>query len=316
MKRPSSSAIVGALVADAAALGLHWLYDQERIAHIEAKEGLAFLTPDAGYYAQSKGYFAHGGKRAGDSSSYGETCLLALQHLAAHGTFDRIAYQTEYRARFGPGGAYVGYIDTPTRETLRTLLPLDPAQFPAASGADDDQHPALAALVPLAATHDGPLEALLEHVELLVRITNNNEVAAAAARYACAALFHVLGGAPIEQALSRPLPLAGPALAPLLEEALALPALDGAAAAQRFGMACHVTDGLPVIVHIAQHAPGYRQAVEANIRAGGDSCGRSVMLGALAAAHAAARGHDEVIPLAWLARYRGLVMAADALAAF
>ncbi|SDA20322.1 ADP-ribosylglycohydrolase [Nitrosospira sp. Nsp18] len=74
--------------------------------------------------------------------------------------------------------------------------------------------------------------------------------------------------------------------------------------------------GLPVIFHIAQRAADYRTAIESNIRAGGDSCGRSIMLGALAAAHAAMQNDSAFpIPLPWLARYRKLAEAADACAA-
>lgn len=32
---PRAAAILGALIADSASLGLHWLYDPERIAQIE-----------------------------------------------------------------------------------------------------------------------------------------------------------------------------------------------------------------------------------------------------------------------------------------
>src|SRR5688500_14559830 len=137
MKSPNSAAVLGALVADSAALGLHWLYDPQRIAIIEASKGLAFLQPDPAHYEGAKGYFAHGRKMVGESTSYGETCLLMLRHLAKHGRFNRIEYQSEYRAHFGPGGEFMGYIDSPTRLTLRTLLPLEAADFPAASGADD-----------------------------------------------------------------------------------------------------------------------------------------------------------------------------------
>ena len=80
-----------------------------------------------------------------------------LKHLAKHGSFNRVEYQAEYRSHFGPGGEFVGYIDSPTRLTLRTLSALEPAEFPAASGADDDQHPALAALPALVADARGPL---------------------------------------------------------------------------------------------------------------------------------------------------------------
>jgi len=69
---PRVAAILGALIADSASLGLHWLYDPERIAQIEKTKGLVFLRPDANDYAKTKGYFAHGNKVAGDSSGYGE----------------------------------------------------------------------------------------------------------------------------------------------------------------------------------------------------------------------------------------------------
>ena len=312
---PATAAILGALVADSATLGLHWLYDPARIAEIEARRGVVFLPPDAADYAGTKGYFAHGGKVAGESTGYGEVCLLMLQHLAKHGEFKRTEYQTEYRAHFGPGGAFVGYVDWPTRLTLRTLLPLEPAAFPAASGADDDQLAALAAVPPVVATHSGTLEALMERVEEVVRITNNNALAVAAAQCSAVALFEVLRGASIEQALAGALPFAGNTLRPLLEQALAVPTLDSVTVAARFGMACHVAEGLPVVFHIAQHAPDYRSAIEANIRAAGDNCGRTIMLGAIVAAHMAKQGGSaSPIPLQWLARYRKLVAAADACA--
>lgn len=312
---PTTAAILGALVADSATLGLHWLYDPARIAEIEVRKGLVFLSPDATDYAGTKGYFAHDGKIAGESTGYGEVCLLMLQHLTKHGEFKRAEYQTEYRAYFGPGGAFIGYVDSPTRLTLRTLLSLEPATFPAASGADDDQFAALAALPPVVATHSGTLATLMERVEEVVRITNDNALAVAAAQCSAAALFEVLRGVPITQALTGALPFAGNTLRPLLEQALALPELDSVAATARFGMACHVTEGLPVVFHIAQHAPDYCSAIEANIRAGGDNCGRAIMLGAIVAAYKAKQGDVESpIPLQWLARYRKLATAADACA--
>ncbi|ODT84370.1 MAG: hypothetical protein ABS69_03515 [Nitrosomonadales bacterium SCN 54-20] len=319
MKSLNSEAILGALVADSAALGLHWIYDPARIAEIEAArgpQGLVFLQPEEANYAGVKGYFAHGGKTPGESSSYGEVCLLMLKHLAKHGRFNRVEYQSEYRACFGPGGKYVGYIDSPTRLTLRILLPLEPADFPAASGADDDQHPSLAAIPSLVAAHTGTLDELMPRVDEVVRITNNNETAVAAAQCSSAALFNLLQGMTMAQALTEALPFAGSVLRPLLEEALSMPQPDSVSAAARFGPACHVAEGLPVVFHIAQNATDYRSAVEANIRAGGDSCGRSIMLGALVAIHSARQNTYEFpIPFQWLARYRKFVDAADACAA-
>jgi ADP-ribosylglycohydrolase len=312
---PRIAAVLGALVADSAALGLHWLYDPERIAQIEKKQNVAFLTPDPENYADAKGFFAHGSKVAGDSSGYGEICLLMLKHYAAHGEFDRMAYQTEFRNLFGPGGAYSGYVDSPTRQTLLKLIPLISEDYPEISGADDDQFAALATVPVVTALHTGSTDALLSKVERVVRLTNHNDTAVAAAQYAAAVLAAMLDGEPVEQALTQSLPHAKEELGALLKDALAIETLDSVRAAQRFGSACHVLEGLPVIVHIARHATSYRQAVEANIRAGGDSCGRAIMLGAIAAAGAEQHGDvASTIPLLWLAKYRQFTDAANAIA--
>ena len=179
---PNMATIFGALISDSAALGLHWLYDTQRIAEIESNNGLVFLQPDATNYADTKGFFAHTNKVAGDSSGYGDICMLMLQHFAKHGKFIRVEYQKEFCAYFGPGGKYIGYIDSPTRLTLRQLLPLTPEEYPAKSGADDDQFAALATIPVLVATHQGSQDALLNLVEDVVTITNNNDVAVSAAK--------------------------------------------------------------------------------------------------------------------------------------
>lgn len=103
LANPKLAAILGGLVADAASLGLHWLYDPNQIAEIEKESDIAFRQPNENDYANVSGFFAHGSKVAGDSSGYGEICLLMLKHLAKHGQFNHMAYQLEFRAFFGPG---------------------------------------------------------------------------------------------------------------------------------------------------------------------------------------------------------------------
>jgi len=303
--------VLGALVADAASLGLHWLYDVNRIAEIEQGKGLAFLQPDVDHYADGKGYFAHGNKCAGESSAYGEACLLMLKHLAEYDRFDRYTYQKAYCAHFGPGGKYTGYIDSPTRLTLATLLSVKDNDYPEHSGANDDQHPALATIPALVAAHRGSREELLATADTAVRITSNNERAVGAARCLAVTLHSLLAGEPLQTALQNGIACTEDALASRLEEALSINKLSAAEVGEKFGRACHVQEGLPVVFHIACHATSYRSAVEENIRAGGDSCGRAIALGAIMAT--VASGDSESIPLPWLARYARLAEAADAL---
>ena len=152
---------------------------------------------------------------------------------------------------------------------------------------------------------------LIRTVQQAVAVTHDHPQARDAATVAAIALDEVLAGAPLPQALSRAAQAAGDVLRPLLNEALTLPTLDAPAAAARFGMPCHLHQGLPLLFHIAHRASSFREAVEANILAGGDSCGRSLMLGALTAAHDAARLQKEAspvlgIPLSWLSQLTGI----------
>lgn len=121
MDERARNAVRGALAADAAALGLHWIYDPARIASV-AGDAPEFLAPDLAHYRGTQAYLAHKGKRAGDPTHYGEQLLVMLRSLhATGGRFDAADYERRFVASFGPGGTWVGYIDFPTRETLRRI---------------------------------------------------------------------------------------------------------------------------------------------------------------------------------------------------
>lgn len=115
------AALAGGWVADAASLGLHWLYDSKRIAEVGG-QAPEFLAPNAEYFTGGFGYFAHDGKQAGDISHYGAaTGVLNDSLLANHGRLNIRDYQRRFRGFFGPGGQWQGYIDNPTRITLNNL---------------------------------------------------------------------------------------------------------------------------------------------------------------------------------------------------
>lgn len=123
IKRRSSivAALAGGWVADAASLGMHWLYNSERIAEVGG-DSPEFLPPRAEYYTKGFGYFAHEGKQVGDVSHYGAaTGVLTDSLLANNGNLDIRDYQRRFRSFFGPGGHWQGFIDNPTRITLENF---------------------------------------------------------------------------------------------------------------------------------------------------------------------------------------------------
>lgn len=363
-RKRAKNAILGAAVADAAALGMHWIYSQRRI-HELAPETPEFREPSEADFADGVGYFAHAGKRAGDLSQYGEQMLVMLRSLAnTQGRYQRADYTEGFRRHFGYGGEFVGYIDRPTRQTLDTIyrdentameavnalpyagnehdrhsmhtkvlaaikqyegeglrdrvawyadqmpdpdLSLDyglalvdalaPSdEFP---GAIDEQLPAVSKLPPLVACHlDDP--ALDDVSASAIRVTNNAPRALDFGRVCTELLRSAIGGASIESSVEA-------AVAAGSESAQA--ALMGALSDQgsvrevskACGLHCDLGAGVPSLMHNLQSATSFTQAVRRNIAAGGDNCGRAVVLGAACGAAFGIEG-DAGIPSAWLAR--------------
>lgn len=299
-----ASIILGALVADATAMGLHWLYDPERIAEIAGRRDPVFLEANPSHFDGAKGYFAHRGKRSGELSQYGATLALAMNSLAAtDGRLDIRDYQRRYLTFYGPGGDWKGYIDRPTRGTLANIGFQVTDETPEVSGIDDDQMPTFSTIPALIAA--GPDAASLqEDVVRMVRVTNDNPLATEAALIVTRILSARLRGEDLAETLDHEAEAAGEILKPLLREALAATDQTSVDIAGHFGRACHVQQGLPVLFHIAKTADSYEDAIRTNVLAGGDSCGRSMALGAILGVHFGFGG-ERGIPLPWLTRLEG-----------
>jgi len=341
--------LIGALVADAAAIGFHWLYDVERLAERGGARP-EFHTPNAEDFAGVPGYFAHPGKRAGDLSQYGVGMLAAIRALVdGRGSYCTRRHQAAFRATFGPGGSWSGYVDHPTQATLRNLERGEAAAREAglaaasgfegperlvdrvvaaarsrrgedllaslgadfsspearalvevvdgawleASGDQDQQLPALSAVVPLVVA--GVDDATLERA---VRVTHDDDEAVAWALTAGAALRASMRGASPQSAVEGVRAGAAGSLSERLNEGLAL---EGSAVevVGKLGRNCTLSNAVPGLLWIAARAEDYETGVRQNVAAGGDSCGRALVLGAVLAASRGVGGRGGV-PYLWL----------------
>ena len=286
----TANALMGACIADAATLGVHWLYDPDRIARL----GQAlWREPDPADFDGAKGVFVHHGKRRGDISQYGAQMRVMLQALA-QGPFEAESYHRAFGAAFGPGGWWHGYIDKATKGTLAHI-----AAGTVPTGAHDDQIPALSALPALIAAGAAP-----DICAQAVAQISNHETTAAYAPAATEALRAAFAGRNIAEALARGVDAAGPAARAPLGAAL-IDTADPVAYGGEVGRACPLPQTLPVAFRIAAAAQSYVEAVEINARVGGDNCGRAIFLGALF-------GASDPPPPLWAARLReGPVLAAE-----
>jgi len=286
------AALIGAYVADAAALGFHWLYDPDRIASL-AGGNPAFRSPDSSDFEGFKGVFVHPDKVIGDVSQYGAQLRVAVQSMiATAGSFDATDFQDRFAETFGPGGSWVGYIDKATKGTLANLK--EDRRDP--SGGPDDQVPAIARFPAVMASAD----VSSEQVDQIVAITSATELAADWGPSAAALLkASYEGQSPREAAIAVSRDFKGPVGA-ALSDAIESKENDTVVYAEKVGRACTLSQAIPVIFHICARAESYRDAIERNILAGGDNCGRAPVLGAVFGAEYGIQGSG--VPLSWLTK--------------
>ncbi len=269
MNDRARNAILGALVGDAAAMGLHWIYDMNEAR----RRGGA--TPEF----QPPGQY-HARRRAGDFTHYGDHAMVVLESLAERGRLDLDDYRARMLARFGDP-KYDGYLDKATKALLATR-----------KGADDNQAGCFAKLAPIVARYldDPERDARLEAA---IRVTHDHLQAVACGLAAATAIRAAILGANPHGAVAAAAERAGEAgaLARLALEA----SPDHLAFAKRAGQACAVPQAFPVALHAALHGPDFAASVRATILAGGDSAGRLLVTSAI-------RGATDGVPDVWALR--------------
>jgi len=298
-KQRAYEAIMGALVADAASLGFHWLYDQGLIARHGGKHP-EFHLPNREEY-QDKGYFAHAGKRVGDYSHYGAQMLAMQEAIALNGGYDELAYIQSFQRWFDFGGCWQGYIDHPTKDMLLNLHQRRADDEPlTACGADDTQNPALTKLPPLLAAHHQDADLMVKVVSA-VRVTNNNDTAVAYAKSAAVMLQSAITGASPQECVQRAKAIDATAQV-AIEKAESMAQQDSVSVAAEVGMHCSLEASFVVICHLLLNAGSYQKAIRDNILCGGDNCGRAVTLGAILAA--CFYGKEGAMPSIWVSQTR------------
>jgi ADP-ribosylglycohydrolase len=255
--------IWGQFVGDAAALGAHWIYDLDEMAHAYPEGIRGFEAPHEGHY--------HFGKQPGDQTHYGDAALLLLESVAERGQFDAADFAQRFAAYFSDPHC-TSYRDHSTKDTL-THLALDPHNL--RSGANADDQPAtVTRLAGVVAVH----RANPSVVEALTRITQNNDRAVTYVRAHAQILATLLEGKDLQAALAM---VTDAEPAEKIRDALAARAESVTNATQAFGQGCPLPKSFPAAVQAAlKHPDAFRECILATIAAGGDSAGRASMIGA------------------------------------
>eukprot|EP00198_Chlamydomonas_reinhardtii_P006704 XP_001696040.1 predicted protein [Chlamydomonas reinhardtii] len=324
IRQRATAAVLGALVADAATMALHWIYDTDKIQDLLSRHGRRdepafFEPPSCPYYEYDSGSF----------SPYGDELLPVLQYMAdqERGTLDGPGF-AEYLAAYYRN--YTGRLNKSSKAMMEAVLQ-GGRKWPECGDPRDTQANNFVKVIPIVARYAGR-PGLAQAVDAAVRAQQNNgeavELAWAAAlvleqvvlgHSIAAAVEWVAGGAPgSHRPVSKSVLQAskpgdwGPSCAnPGALKGALLGAVQASGQPAR-GSRAKAASGSSSSSSSSSSSGGgkagsgaFARGVRANLLLGGDNCSRGVLLGALLAAE----GGLVSIPSAWRAKTRGLAQA-------
>ena len=268
-----NNAITGALVADAYALGSHWIYDETQLKSLPI-DWETLNTPQAMW---------HKGKEKGDFTHYGDHGKWLYEYIEKNNHFDPSEYASFWVKKME---SYQGYIDGSSRETL-AILKNNPQSLCCAASHDLSIIGRIAPLLLVSETK----EEFLANTQAFVSLTHNSSVVQKAAQFFAAVLFDVALGADIADTLKHT-PI-DPLLARAHGAAMSSKCQDSFNTIRTFGPACGVEGGFEGTIHVLLSYDDYKSAMISNAKAGGDNAARGMIIGMIMGAA------NKEIPQTW-----------------
>jgi ADP-ribosylglycohydrolase len=280
--------VYGSFIADALALGAHWIYDQEELRR-DFGRVTHFLDPREDSY--------HPSKKRGEQTHYGDQALTLMESIKSRGRFDVFGFAQDW-SRMWDG--YPDYFDQATKETLKHLNAGTPAKEAASNS---NELGGAARIAPLLALMSGDsVECAVAAARAQTALTHSSYIAGDAAEFLTRIVFALLAGAELRASIEQ---AAGATydeldVRAMLQRVEATRSLELAAAAKSLGLACPAPQALPTLLMLLDRCgDDFEKALIENTNAGGDNAARGLALGmVLGAMHGKSR-----IPERWL---RGL----------
>ena len=271
MKSSVYGAIYGALVADAFALGAHWVYEIDEI-----KEKFPKLE---GFYDPMTEY--HGSKKAGDFTHYGDQCMWLLESVSLEKEFSLASFSQRWKAYMQD---YEGYIDGASKTTLENL---NSGKSALEAGSTSQDLSVVGRIPPLALIYCDQQKDFEDASVLQSRMTHNSQAVIETTRFFSQLLYLVLQGyTPKNSILAILEESDNEVLVKWIKTALASVEHDTIEAVKSCGQSCNVNGACPSALHlILKYENNYAEAMRQNVYAGGDSAARGMVTGMILGAY-------------------------------
>jgi len=264
------------LVANAATLGVYWIYDADYLKALAEEQSLLFMSQSKEHYDQAKpSFFVYPNNEIGDVSLQGEILKWLFNALKDDHDLSQAEFRRLVVEQLKPGGDYTGYVESYGKQLVYNHLMKDLKEEANPIEVNDKQ---LVGFIPYLVCK--ALELGNDKAWTLAQVFTNDKTIHDFYTF----FDHLIAEAPIkgmQKAIKAAIEYAPKDYQEKLEKAVDMEDTD------KFienyaGRACPYKHAIPVITHILYHARTFEEAIEMNAVIGGASSDRGILLGVLA----------------------------------
>jgi hypothetical protein len=263
------------LLANAASLGVHWIYDHKLLEDVSQKQSLLCLAQQKELYEKaSSAYYSYPNQELGDVSFQGNILIWLYLAIQKNPKFTKDNYDQLIYTHLKPGSVYDGYIESYAK-TLLSYHSLKKSNPTLEQPPKDDDH--LVGFMPYLAFKRFDLSS--EHAFELTKLFSE-DLTYLEYFYMFDHLFEFLQKHDKKKAITNAIPYAPKKYHDVLLKATEIKDtntfIDNYA-----GRACAIQYSIPVIIHVLYHQDCFLDALQKNALIGGSVADRATLIGAI-----------------------------------
>lgn len=267
--------ILPGLIANAATLGIHWIYDYEYLEILSKQKSLLFLRQEKKHFEKAKvSFYSYPNSKVGDLTVQGQIVKWLYKAMKDHKDFSKKDYSKLLYEKFKPGGSYLGYVESYSKKHVLTFMAksLD-IEIPKIPVMDDH----LVGFVPYLVCKE--LNLSNEKAWELTTVYSQDE------DYLIYfnmfdKLFEFLLKVGMQDAVKSVIHMGPQKYQIALKKAIEMD--DTNEFIEKYaGRACAIKYSIPLIIHILSHTNSCQEAVELNAILGGAVSDRNTLIGAI-----------------------------------
>ncbi len=267
--------LIGALVANSATLGVHWIYNPEYLEALSEKESLLFQKQNKTHYDLAKpSYYSYPNAEIGSFTLQGNILVWLYKGLKLNPNMTVNDYEDLLYSYLKPGGLYEGYVESYTKKMIHERLSKE-LNLASLDFIKTDDH--LVGFIPYLVTRalNLPHSKAIE-LKGLFSTLDDYDIYYQMFDY----IFLHINNMPIHKLLNEAIKLAPSKYQPNLEAALKVS--DTKSFIKDYaGINCQIPQSIPLILHMLNKDLSYEETIEWNAKIGGASSDRGIILGAL-----------------------------------